>query len=334
MAIDAKLKKLAVDVYNKNVPTNYSFEGMQDSLRKELGALVYGENGKFDFYKYNQNKWVVFELMHEVIDEILPVRIASTIGRFAEIKTYGHGDKPEFKVKKGRKNVKRFVTRVAPGGVYERVRLDSDSVPVQTYAIGGSVYASFERFLSGQENLSDLVDIFMEGMEDQIYTDVQNALKETLAKVPAANKHSANVFSGSDMRRILTSVSAYGTPTIFCTPEFAFTIEPDTGFIGDADKDDVRNRGYVGRFSGANVVVLPQSFEDEGNETKILDPTFAYIIPAGADEKIVKVGFEGSTQIKDIENADWSMELAAYRKMSMVVLHTNYYGIYKNTGLA
>lgn len=334
MAIDTKLRKLALDVYNKNVPTDYSYEGMQDSLRKELGKLVYGENGKFDFYKYNQNKWVIFELMHEVVDAILPVRIADTIGRFAEIKTYNHGDKPEFKVKKGRKNVKRFVTRVAPGGVYERVRLDSDDIQVQTYAIGGSVFASFERFLSGQEDLSEVVDIFMEGMEDQIYTDVQNALKETLSKLPAANKHTHNAFTGSDMRRILTTISAYGTPTIFCTPEFAFTITPDANFIGDADKEDVRNRGYVGRFAGANVVVLPQSFEDENNETKIIDPKYAYIIPAGADEKIVKVGFEGGTQIKDKENADWSMEVSAYRKMSMAVLNTNHYGIYNNTSLA
>lgn len=333
MAIDAKLKKLALDVYNKNVPTDYSYEGMQDSLRNKLKELVYNDNGKFDFYKYNQNKWVIFELMHEVVDEILPMRIADTIGKFAEIKTYGNGDKPEFKVKKGRKNVKRFVTRVAPGGVYERVRLDSDTVSVQTYAIGGSVYVSFERFLSGQEDLSELVNVFMEGMEDQIYLDVQNALKATLSQLPAANKHTANTFVGADMRRILTTISAYGTPTIFCTPEFAFTITPETGFIADADKEDVRNRGYVGRFAGANVVVLPQSFEDENNATKIIDPTYAYIIPGGSDEKIVKVGFEGATQIKDKENADWSLELSAFRKMSMAVLNTNHYGVYNHTAL-
>src|SRR5690606_10222396 len=123
---------------------------------------------------------------------------------------------------------------------------------------------------------------------------------------------------------------------IFCTPEFAATIMADEGFVAEADKEDFRNQGYVGRFAGSNVVVLPQSFEDETNTVKIFDPQFAFIIPTGgtADEKIVKVVLEGQTIVEDTKNEDDSMEMKAYKKLGTSILHTNYYGMYKQTGLS
>jgi hypothetical protein len=63
--------------------------------------------------------------MQEVIDEVAPNRIRDVIGMFAEVKTYGQGTKARFKIKKGRNNVKRFITKVGLGGVFERVRLDA-----------------------------------------------------------------------------------------------------------------------------------------------------------------------------------------------------------------
>jgi hypothetical protein len=97
----------------------------------------------------------------------------------------------------------------------------------------------------------------------------------------------------------------------------------------------MREQGYIGRYNGANVIVLPQSFEDASNTTKVFNAQYAFVIPTGgsADEKIVKVALEGQTIVKDVENEDSSMEFQAYKKVGTAVLNLNHFGVYQNTAL-
>jgi hypothetical protein len=325
-----EIKQLALAVYRKEVPANFSATDMEGALREQLRELAP------DFNTYRRNKLEIFELMQEVIDEIAPNRIRDAIGMFAEVKNYGQGQKARFNIKKGRNNVKRFITKVGLGGVFERVRLDSDFLDVTTHAYGGAAYVELEQFLDGSMNFAELTDLIIDGIEDSIYKEIQAALIATYSALPAANKHAASSFVAAEMKRIISTVRAYGgNATIVCTPEFAGTITPDANFIGDADKADVRNQGYIGRYAGANVVVLPQSFEDANNNVKVFNAQFAFVIPSGgsADEKIVKVALEGQSIVKDVENADHSMEFQAYKKVGTAVLNTNHYGLYQNTAL-
>lgn len=324
------LKQLAVAVYNKQVPSNFSLTDMEGALRDQLRELAP------DFNTYRRNKLEIFELIQEVADDILPQRIQDRIGMFAEVKTYGQGDRARFRLKKGRNNVKRFITKVGLGGVYERVRLDQEYFDVTTHAYGGAAYIEFEQFLDGQFDWNELVDLILEGIEDRIMEEVYDALIATYNDLPAANKVSSSSFDPDEMVSLLTTVKAYGgNANIICTPEFAATIMSATGWVADADKEDYRNQGYVGRFAGSNVIVLPQSFEDETNSSKIFNPQYAFVIPTGgtADERIVKVALEGQTIVDEVKNPDSSMEFSAYKKLGTTVLSTNYYGIYRNTSL-
>ena len=107
----------------------------------------------------------------------------------------------------------------------------------------------------------------------------------------------------------------------------------NTTKIADADLIDVRERGYIGKFHGVPVVVLPQSYKDETNTTLAINPCFAYVIPSGK-EKIVKVGMEGDSYFREWENRDNSMELQAYEKIGVGIVSTpNYWGIYYNAGI-
>jgi hypothetical protein len=325
-----EIKQLALAVYRKEVPANFSATDMEGALREQLRELAP------DFNTYRRNKLEIFELMQEVIDEVAPNRIRDAIGMFADVKTYGQGQKARFNIKKGRNNVKRFITKVGLGGVFERVRLDSDILDVTTHAYGGAAYVELEQFLDGSMNFAELTDLIIQGIEDSIYKEIQAALIATYSALPTANKHAASSFVAAEMKRIINTVRAYGgNATIICTPEFAGTITPDANFIGDADKADMRDQGYIGRYAGANVVVLPQSFEDANNTTKVFNAQFAFVIPTGgsADEKIVKVALEGQSIVKDVENADQSMEFQAYKKVGTAVLNTNFYGLYQNTAL-
>jgi len=324
---------LARQVVTGEPTGNFSIREMQDTLRIEMNKLVMGADGKVDYHLWQQNHNLVFQIIAEMIDTILPKRFQEIAGAFAEIKTFADGDKPRFTLKKGKANIKRFVTRVAAAGVYERVRMDRAYLDVDTYAHGGAVYQTLEAFLAGRENVTEFLEVLLEGIEDSGYADLTVMLKSILDNVPAANKHTANSFVELEFDRVLATVRAYGSPIIMCTQEFASTIIPTAGFIGEADRLDVRNLGYIGKYKGAPVVLIPQSFTDETNTVKTVDPQFAWIVPAGSMEKPIKWALEGSTKLRQVENADWSLEFQVYRKMGLALLNTNHIGIYKNTAL-
>jgi hypothetical protein len=327
-----QIKELALAVYRKEVPTetNFSFSDMEGSLREQFRALA----PNYDAYR--RNKLDIFEIIQSVVDVIAPNRIRDAIGRFADVQTLPQGAKARFRLKKGRNNVRRFITKVGLGGVFERVRLDSDFVDVPTYAIGGAGYIELEQFLDGTMDFVELTDLIIAGIEDEIYKSIQNALINTFSSLPAANKWTAASFSAPDMKKVINTVRAYGgNATIICTPAFAATITPDPSFAAEADKIDLREQGYIGRYFGANVVILPQSFVDETNASKVFSDQYAVVVPTGgaADEKIVKVVLEGQSVVEEVKNADQSMEFQVYKKVGTAVLNVNFYGLYQNTAL-
>ena len=103
--------------------------------------------------------------------------------------------------------------------------------------------------------------------------------------------------------------------------------------MSDSDIEEFRNTGYIGKFAGAPVVVIPNSFVDEENTKLVFNPRFAYVLPAGK-EKLVKIGLIGDTHFKEVENRDWSMEVQMYKKIGVgMVAEPNFWGIYYNAGI-
>lgn len=288
---------------------------------------------------YMRAKPDIFELLQEMADEYLPARLNATLGQFAEIRQVPQGSKIEVKVKKGYLRGKSFVTQVAPSGQYETFRLDVSQFTIPVKAYGSAAIVEWERFLNGDESFVELMQIIAEGMEDRIYEQIQGMLQGAAEAMPSANVKTATSFVPANMDALLAVVRAYGTPEIWCSQEFAATITNQVGFSAAnpnlplADLEDIRNQGYVGMYHGARVIVLPQSFTDETNATKIINPQYAYIIPAG-QERIVKIIMEGDTQVRDIENRDWTSEVQMYKKVGLaIVTNPNYWGIYQNTSL-
>ena len=108
---------------------------------------------------------------------------------------------------------------------------------------------------------------------------------------------------------------------------------PAEGWRSDNIKDQKWNNGYLANYKGHNVIVLDQSYEDETNTTKVIDPSYAWIIPAGDNTKPVKIAFEGPTAVKEVDNEDWSREIRVYKKFGVATLITNNICVYRNTSL-
>ena len=308
----------------------FSYSDLNETLRSELKELA----GTYQLYRENKN--VVFSLIEETINDVLPTRVLEQYGQFAEIKTFAQGDKPVFRQKiteASRRRAKQFITKVGLAGVYEVFKLDGREYEIATTAFGGAAQVSIEEFLDGRVDFADLIEIVMEGLDEAIYLEIEKALIGSVENLAAANKYVGDGFVETEMDRLVAVADSYGKSTIYCTYEFAATMIPSAGWISENMKDQKWNNGYLANYKGHNVIVLNQSFVDEKNTTKVIEPGYAWIIPAGNSEKPVKIAFEGTTLVDERANADWSREIQVYKKLGVGALITNNICVYHNEEL-
>ena len=336
------LKMLMDGAFGRKVPAEFAAENYdyEAALRDEIRKLVCDENGRINRYKFERNKIDLFELLSQNLDEVLPQSLTSALDMFTEIMRVGQGSRPQFLVTRGKMRGRQFVTRATESGNYETFRLDRDRFDIHIFAIGGAGVVDFERYLDGIENITDIYEVINEGMVDRIFELIQEMLLSAWKKMLPANKVIGSSFSPAAMKKLCNTVAAYGSPIIYCSAEFAADMVnaitySGTTKISDQDVIDIRERGYVGKFQGVPVVIMPQSFTDETNTNLVMNPSFAYVIPTGK-EKMIKLIFEGNSYFREWNDheGDNSIVLQAYTKVGLALVSPlNFWGIYYNSSL-
>ena len=331
------LVKLAVAASNKtsfnfSESEKYSAEQTSDLLRAQMNLLA------GDYRSFRENKNAIFSLIEQTIDEVLPAKVLQQYEQFADISTVAQGDKVVFVrriTEASRMRAKQFVTQVGLAGRYETFMLDGERLEVKTSAIGSAARIGFEEFLDGRIQFSDLTDVIIEAMDEYIYREIAKALATAVEELPAPNKVTASSFDAASMDRLLAIADAYaGAPaTIYCTYEFAATMLPAEAWASNDMKNTIWGEGYLPRYKGHNIVLLPQSMEDATNAKKVIDPSNAYIINSGV-EKPVKIAFEGQTAVREVsDNDDWSRDMQTYKKFGVAILTNPSICVYKNSSL-
>ena len=331
-----ELRELALHAVKGTAPAEFTVENVNDAFADGLKEFAGSYN------QFMKNRYDLYDIIIESIDEILPRDVMAAIGQFAEVQTVAQGQKAMFKKKLGRARAKKFLTQVGLSGVYETFRLDSETFELGAHVVGGGATIDFERMLDGAESLAEVVGIVTEGLTNAVYVEVERALVAAYDNMPATNKYKG-AWSADEMVKLMNIVRAYGQPVIFACPEFIAKMGADAivpvatgtgqGVYSPKDIEAIHDTGFIKVFRGATVVEIPQSFVDETNKETYVDPSRAYVFPAGA-EKVVKVVLEGSTQIRDHENKDNSMEVYAWKKMGCAILHHNNWCIYWNSSIA
>ena len=328
---------------NPSAPTAYSFgnesfsyEALNETFKAGLVDLV---GDCRDYYKWNENKNKCFQLMAEIITDVLPKRVIEQYGSFAETKVYAQGDKPIFYQKvtvASKRRAKQFVTRVGLDGIYEVFKLDGKKIEVPTSAYGAAVQVTLEEMLDGRMNLQEFLDIIMEGLNDCVYAEIEKALVASISQLGAKNKYtSLTGFEEDKLDALLTVADSYGggKAPIYCTFEFAAKMLPATGWVSNEMKNTRWNNGYLGNYKGHSVILLEQSFTDETATEKVIDPKYVWIIPGGAD-KPVKLAFEGQAIVNDFENKDLSREIHIYEKFGAAAMVQNNICVYIDNTLS
>jgi len=328
--IAATAKPSAPVAYSFN-GQNLSYDAINETLRKEFNELA----GTYALYRENKN--LIFSIMEEVLTDVLPKKVIEQYDQFAEVKTFAQGQKVLFRRKLDvRSRAKQFITRVGLAGIYEVFKLgrNEESFEVRTSAIGGAAQIGFEEFLDGRVDFAEVTQIVMEGMDELIYKEVAAALKASVNQLPPANRVATNGFDEASMDRLITIAAAYGTPTIYCTYEFAVRMVPKEAWrYTERMKEELWKNGRLADYKGTRVVILEQGFEDQTNSTKVIDPGYCWVIPTGADNKPVKIAFEGATIVDEYTNYDRSREIQVYKKVGVVAMLANDICCYVDTSL-
>ena len=334
-----ELVKLAKIVANANPSSQvayswgedkFSYADLNETLRSELKEIA----GTYQLYRENKN--LVFSLIEETIDDVLPRKVMEQYGQFAEVKTFAQGDKPVFTqriTEAAKRRAKQFITKVGLAGIYEVFKLDGKTFEVPTSAFGGAAQIGFEEFLDGRVDFADVLDIVMEGLDRCVYIEIERALKGAIVNLPTANQTTQTQFNEVEMDKLIAIADSYGHSTIYCTYEFAATMVPEEGWRSNDMKNQRWNNGYLANYKGHSVIVLPQSFEDETNSKKVIDPSYAWVIPTGAS-KPVRIALEGGTIVNEYVNRDLSREVQVYKKLGVAAIITNNICVYRNTSLS
>ena len=331
-----QLGKIAMTA-NPSAPTAYSFNGanltyaaINETLRDELNALA------STHAMYRENKNLIFSIMEEILDDVLPKKVADRYAGLAQVKVFGQGDKPEFtRNRTNNRRAKQFITRVGIAGRYEVFKLSkkSESFQVPTSALGGAAQIGFEEYLDGRIDMAEVLNIVLEGIDETIQEEVVRAMEGAVNQLPAANRVSLNTWDEAAMDRLVSIAAAYGTPVIYCTREFAVRMIPAEGWVTESMKETIWNNGWLGNYKGTRVVILEQSFTDETNSEKVVNPAHCWIIPTGANGTPVYIAMEGQTLMKEHENDDWSRDIQVYKKVGVVALLNNSVCYYYDSSL-
>lgn len=328
---------------DKKVKTSFSFqdqeftyEQLDNTMRAELNALA----GTYADFRENKN--LIFALMEQIIDDVLPKRVMEQYAQFANIKVFKQGDKPIFVQKitnAARRRAKQFITKVGLAGIYEVFKLDGRSYEVVTSAYGGAAQIGLEEYLDGRIQMSDVLDIVLEGLDEAVYKEIMRALEtaaNNLVTSASGSKHphvaTANGFDEALFDSLLATASALGQPVIYCTFDFAAKMLPAEAYTSDRMRDERWANGYLTTYKGNHkVIVLDQSFTDETLTTPVVDSSLCYIIPAGAADKPVSIAVEGQAIVDEYVNKDRSREIQIYKKFGVAMTSTDALFIYKDT---
>jgi hypothetical protein len=275
-----------------------------------------------------------FEIIEEVLDEVLPKELEDIMGQWATIKSFARNEEVKFTTSKlGKRRAMLSVVPGARGGLYKARRLDNKDMFINTKVYTAGVYVTLEDLLLGNVSLGELMDNILKGLTYQVYADVVAALRTAATLAPAANRHEGSGIVATEFDRIIRVVSAYGRPVIMCfeslATKFTNAVENDkwTQNIPSADLDDIRNYGKVQVYKGHPVVVLPNFILDENtNDAWAFSENQCFVLPA--DVKPVVVAMQGEGHIEAVSLPSGGEEEHYHKIMGTALLFANNIGIY------
>jgi len=320
------LQKLSLDIAKGKVE-KYSMTEGSDVIREAILDACGMENG-WDVYKFQQNKYEVYRILSETITVAISELMIDKYRDWVDFKDTALGDIAEFRVT----NNDLFKVGLVADGTNElrRQKLLQGRLAMTGFPMGVKIYAEFLDFMMGKIDWQDLVNRVAKSMDNKVAELIVKQIESAYNGLDTKY-----VQSGSyDEEKLMDLVARVEAKTgekvaIFGTKKaLAKLRKGEIATMAVADKDDIRNHGYVTVLQGTPVVEIPQTLDQKGDFALSADMLF--IVPQGT--KMIKLGFEGDAYISEINDPatrmDQQMEYLITRKVQLGVVKASYYGVY------
>lgn len=319
------LARLALDVYQgKNVMFN-EVSG-EDALRNAINEAC---GGVFNYKTFRANKYDVFTIVEEVLDDTLGVIITNQFDNLADVKNVAVGEKPVFRVN----DPSLFrISRIAGGtNDLRRQKILNRKFEVDTDYFGAKIYAELELFIAGLVPWTEMVNRLTLSFANDLGTKIYEAIAKSYSALNSiygvTGAYNEDVLF--DMIQHVETKAGKRKAVVMGTRKALRKISKDL-VMSDSMKEKFNSVGYIGNVGGTDLILLPQAYKAGTNEFAISDDMLL-VLPA--NEKIVKIVVEGDTQMIEVADAgtrnDQQMEYLIQKKMGVGVMQSAIYGIYK-----
>jgi hypothetical protein len=332
-----ELKSLLVAASRRTAGINFS--DAQSAARNAIVQHFGLEN--LSARELQRRKYEVFDVVSEAIDEVVPMMLQDRTGDFAEIKVIGRNEQALFRVKSNLGSQRRMksIQQGARGGIYKAKRLDGRDIAVYTkvWSVGWNI--TLEELLTGQRTIAEMAEVLAQAWLELIYGEVFKALQAAAAAAPQVNRViGTTAINNANLDKLISIVKAYGTPRILGFSQHlgllgnalqSVTVAPQRP---EADLIDVRNQGYIQVYKGVPVIELPNyiaTHPKTGAMTFMFDEDKIFIMPA--EERPLKVVFQGDSYIQDIAQAAGGEEYHQHRMMGVTMIFNEYIASYTLT---
>lgn len=321
------LARLSLDVYQgKNVMFN-EVSG-EDALRNAINEAC---GGAFNYKTFRENKYKVFSIVEEVLDDTLGVIITTQFDNLADVKNVAVGEKPVFRVN----DPSLFrVARIAGGtNDLRRQKILNRKFEVDTDYFGAKLYAELEMFIAGLVPWTDMVNrltlSFANDLGVRIYEAISGSYTALNSTYGVTGAYNEDVLF--DMVQHVEAKAGGRKAVVMGTKKALRKVAKDI-VMSDGMKEKFNQVGYIGNVGGTDLIVLPQAHK-VGSDEFFVDDNMLLVVPA--QEKLVKIVVEGEAQMIEIADAgtrnDQQMEYQIQKKFGVGVMQSAIYGIYKIT---
>lgn len=320
------LQKLSLDITRGKVE-KYSMTEGSDVIREAILEACGMENG-WDVYKFQQNKYEVYRILSETITVAISELMIDKYRDWVDFKDTALGDIAEFRVT----NNDLFKVGLVADGTNQlrRQKLLQGKLAMTGFPMGVKIYAEFLDFMMGKIDWQDLVNRVAKSMDNKVAELIVKQIENAYTGLDTKYVQSGSYDEDKLMELVARVEAKTGEKVaIFGTKKALSKLRKgEVATMAVADKDDIRNYGYVTTLQGVPVVEIPQTLDQKGDFA--LSSDMLFIVPQGT--KMIKLGFEGDAYIAEVNDPatrmDQQMEYLITRKVQLGVVKASYYGVY------
>ena len=317
-----------VDVFADTKAAKYSDEAIRQSFFEILG------DDKLTWQGWRNHKNEIFTVIENVLNTNLPLAWEDSrfYDQFVESKNGALGDKNEFVVN----DYSTLVACSFSGNHWDtdRKKLGGrKAFSLNTEWIYVHVYDDFERFLKGLNSFAEFVIAMQKAMQKAIDERIYGAFAAAANYLPAAATETGSYDRVTMLELIQLIQTASQQNVVLAGTKIALSNlinAADAPLLSDAQKQEIATTGQLLNLTslGVMAVEIPQVFV-RGTYTFALPQNVIYVLPA--NEKFIKLYFEGDTRARDLtetDTHDQTMDSQIQTKLGVGVVFSSIFGTY------